>query len=129
MNLSLINHCLKSSFKRQFFLVDENNLLCFAFIDLFPLLLKSFKIRGNRLSKLISDAIIANPYITQGAKTMNPITIGNKIVQLNNINWSNLIRGKEALTQIKVNTIKQDLKPKLKPYNIPSINGLDKITV
>lgn len=84
---------------------------------------------GNRQSKLISDGIIANPYIRQGAKTIIPITIGNKIVQLNNINWSNLIRGKEALTQIKVNTIIQDLKPKLIPYNIPSINGLDKITV
>jgi len=41
--------------------------------------------------------------------------IGNKIVQLNDINWSNLIRGNEALTQINVNIIIHVLSPKLKP--------------
>ena len=34
---------------------------------------------------------------------INPIIIGNKTVQQKDINWSNRILGKEALTQIKTN--------------------------
>ena len=52
--------------------------------------------------------------------------MGNKIVQENDINWSKRILGKEALTQIKTNTIIQDLIPSVKPYIIPSINGYEK---
>ena len=58
---------------------------------------------------------------------MKAITIGNKIVQENNINWSKRILGKEALTHIKTKTIRHDLIPKVKPEISPSINGLEKI--
>ena len=51
----------------------------------------------------------------QGIKTIKAIIIGNNIVQENNINWSKRILGKEALTQINVNTIKQDFIPKVIP--------------
>ena len=51
--------------------------------------------------------------------------MGNRIVQENDINWSKRILGKEALTQIKTNTIIQDLIPRVKPYIIPSINGYE----
>ena len=59
--------------------------------------------------------IISKLYKIQGTKTINAITIGKRIVQLKDINWSYLIRGKDALTQINVNTIRQVLIPKLKP--------------
>ena len=45
---------------------------------------------------------------------MKAITIGSKIVQENNINWSKRILGKEALTQMKTNTKKIVLNPKFK---------------
>ena len=54
------------------------------------------------------------------------ITKGNKIVQQNDISWSNLIRGNEALTQTKIKIIIHVLTPRIRPYNIPSINGSDK---
>ena len=59
---------------------------------------------------------------------MKAITIGSKIVQENNINWSKRILGKEALTHIKTKTITHDLIPKVKPETSPSINGLEKIS-
>ena len=59
--------------------------------------------------------IISKLYKIQGTKTINAITIGKRIVQLKDIYWSYLIRGKDALTQINVNTIRQVLIPTLKP--------------
>lgn len=46
---------------------------------------------------------------------MNAITTGNSFVQEYDINWSNLILGNDALTQIKVNIIAHDLIPIAKP--------------
>lgn len=66
-------------------------------------------------------------YIIQGTSTMKAITIGNNIVQENDINWSKRILGKEALTHIKTKTIIQDLIPIVKPYIIPSISGYEVI--
>lgn len=45
---------------------------------------------------------------------------GNKTVQQKDINWSNLIRGNEALVQINTNIIIELFIPKFKPYNKPS---------
>ena len=56
--------------------------------------------------------ILSKPYIIQGSIIINAITIGNNIVQHNDINWSNLIRGYEALIHININIITHDLKPK-----------------
>ena len=47
-------------------------------------------------------------------------TIGNNFNQQNDINWSNLILGNEALIHINVNIIKQDFIPKNNPYKDPS---------
>ena len=80
-------------------------------------------------SSAIFIGIISKLYSKQGTSTINAITIGSNIVQLNNINWSNLIRGKDALTQIKVNIIIEDFTPKFIPYNIPSIKGLEKNSI
>jgi len=52
---------------------------------------------------------------------INPIIIGNKTVQQNDINWSNRILGKEALTQIKINMNIHVLSPKLKLWINPKI--------
>lgn len=51
---------------------------------------------------------------------------GNRTVQQNPINWSNLILGNEALHQINVNTNNELFNPKLTPYNRPSITELFK---
>ena len=40
--------------------------------------------------------------------------IGNNTVQQYDINWSNLILGKDALTQMKTKIRKDDFKPKAK---------------
>ena len=69
---------------------------------------------------------IPNIYNNEGINIINANNIGNNTVQQNDINWSKRILGNDALTQIKVNIIMQDLIPKLKPYNIPSIKGLEK---
>lgn len=71
------------------------------------------------------DGNISNPNIIHGINTINAITTGNNMVQLNNISWSNLIRGKEALTQINTKIIIDDFIPILNPYNNPSIKGSD----
>jgi len=68
--------------------------------------------------------IISKLYSIHGTNTINEITIGNSIVQQKDINWSNRILGKEALTHIKTNIIIHDFNPRLKPYNSPSIKGL-----
>ena len=67
--------------------------------------------------------IISKLYIIQGTNTINDITIGNSIVQENDINWSKRILGKEALTHIKTKINMKDFKPIVKPYIIPSNIG------
>ena len=67
--------------------------------------------------------IISKLYIIQGTIIISAITTGNNIVQEKDINWSKRILGKEALTHININIIKQDFIPIVKPYIIPSING------
>ena len=69
--------------------------------------------------------IISKLYNIQGTNTTNAITIGNKTVQQNDINWSKRILGNEALTHINMNIIIQDLIPIVKPYSNPSTNGSD----
>jgi hypothetical protein len=51
---------------------------------------------------------------------MNAITIGNNTVQQYDINWSYLIRGKEALAHINVKIIIHDFVPITRPLiNVP----------
>ncbi len=59
--------------------------------------------------------IISKLYIIHGINIIKAITIGKRIVQQNDINWSNLILGKEALTHIKTKIIIQAFTPKVKP--------------
>ena len=59
--------------------------------------------------------IISKLYIIHGINITKAITIGKRIVQQNDINWSNLILGKEALTHIKTKIIIQVFTPKVKP--------------
>ena len=54
------------------------------------------------------------PNIIQGIKITYAMIIGNKIVQQTDINWSNLILGNEALTQIKIKINKDVLTAKFK---------------
>jgi len=63
----------------------------------------------------------------QGINIINAITIGNNIIQQNDINWSKRILGKDALINIKIKIIIQLFIPKLIPYNIPSIIEFDNI--
>lgn len=53
-------------------------------------------------NKEILAGIISKLYRIQGTRTIKAITIGNKTVQQNDINWSNLIRGKEALAWLNI---------------------------
>jgi len=76
---------------------------------------------------LILHGIISQLYNRQGIKNIKAITIGNRIVQQKDINWSNRILGKDALVHIKINIIIQDLRPKVNPYNNPSIKGSENI--
>ena len=69
--------------------------------------------------------IISKLYNMQGTNTTKAITIGNKTVQQKDINWSKRILGNEALTHINTKIIIPDLTPKAKPYNSPSIKGLE----
>jgi len=69
--------------------------------------------------------IISKLYNIQGINTTKEITIGNKIIQQNDISWSKRILGKEALTHINIKIITQAFNPKLKPYISPSIKGFD----
>lgn len=71
---------------------------------------------------------ISKLYNTQGISTINAINIGRRIVQQKDINWSNLIRGKDALVQINTKIIIQAFTPIVKPNNIPSINGVENIS-
>ena len=64
--------------------------------------------------------IISKLYNIQGTNIMNATTIGNNIVQQKVINWSNLIRGKDALIHIKINIKIEDFSPKVKAYSVSS---------
>jgi hypothetical protein len=65
--------------------------------------------------------MISKLYNMQGINTIKLITKGSKTVQQYDINWSNLILGKEALIHIKINTRTEVFNPKLILYNNPSI--------
>ena len=69
--------------------------------------------------------IISKLYVIQGNITINAITIGSNIVHENDISWSNLILGNEALTHINTKIIIQLFTPIIRPYIIPSTKGLD----
>lgn len=59
----------------------------------------------------------------QGTKTIKAKSKGNNTVQQKLISWSNRIRGSEARTQIKVNTKRLDLIPRISPEINPSAPG------
>lgn len=69
--------------------------------------------------------MISKLYCIHGTNTINEITKGNSIVQQKDISWSNRILGNEALTHINTKIIIEDFKPKLIPYNNPSIKGIE----
>lgn len=73
---------------------------------------------------LIND--IFKIYNKQGISTIKANNIGNKTVQQNDINWSKRILGKDALTQINMNTIIELFIPKIKldskPFNEEPVN-------
>jgi hypothetical protein len=69
---------------------------------------------------------ISKLYKIHGTNIIKAITIGNKIVQQKDINWSNRIRGKLALAQMKIKIIIQDLRPNIIPQIKPSYKGLNK---
>jgi hypothetical protein len=62
---------------------------------------------------------ISNWNNIQGIKIINANNKGNKTVQQNDINWSNLILGNEALTHMKRKTSSELFNPILKPENKP----------
>ena len=65
---------------------------------------------------------IPKTYNIQGTKNISPNRIGNNTVQQKDINWSNRILGKDALTQININTIIELFTPKVildnSPFNV-----------
>lgn len=67
--------------------------------------------------------IISKAYKIHGTNIIKAITKGKSTVQQNDINWSNLILGKDALAQIKIKIITQVFSPKVKPPMIPSVIG------
>lgn len=67
---------------------------------------------------------IEKVYNRQGINIINPITIGSKITQQNDINWSKRILGKEALAQINIKIIIQLFIPKVKLEINPSNNDM-----
>ena len=60
-----------------------------------------------------------NEYNKEGTKNINPNNKGNKTVQQKDINWSKRILGKDALTQININTIIELFIPKLRLVKRP----------
>ena len=71
--------------------------------------------------------VIPNIYNKQGINIIKANKIGNSTVQQNDINWSNLILGKEALTQININIIIELFIPKVILCKKPSTLELVKI--
>jgi hypothetical protein len=63
-------------------------------------------------------------YSKQGTKIINANRIGNSTVQQKDINWSNLILGKDALTQINTKIIIELFNPKVQLDNNPSTEEL-----
>lgn len=60
----------------------------------------------------------------QGNKMISAIIRGNSIVQQNDISWSYLILGYEALVHINIKIIIQDLTPRTTLCLKPSTKGL-----
>ena len=58
-------------------------------------------------------------YNKQGTKNISANKIGNNTVQQKDINWSKRILGKDALTQININTIIELFTPKVILDNNP----------
>ena len=58
-------------------------------------------------------------YNKQGTKKISANKIGNNTVQQKDINWSKRILGKDALTQININTIIELFTPKVILDNNP----------
>ena len=73
--------------------------------------------------------VIPNIYNKQGINIIKANKIGNNTVQQNDINWSNLILGKEALTQININIIIELFIPKVILCKNPSTEELVKISL
>ena len=73
--------------------------------------------------------VIPNIYNKQGINIIKANKIGNNTVQQNDINWSNLILGKEALTQININIIIELFIPKVILCKKPSTEELVKISL
>jgi hypothetical protein len=73
--------------------------------------------------------VIPNIYNKQGINIIKANKTGNNTVQQKDINWSNLILGKEALTQININTIIELFIPKVILCKKPSTEGLVKISL
>lgn len=65
------------------------------------------------------DIKISNWNNIQGIKIIIANNKGNKTVQQNDINWSNLILGNEALTHMKRKTNIELFNPILIPENKP----------
>lgn len=66
--------------------------------------------------------IISKLYKMQGTKIINAITIGNNTVQQKDINWSYLIRGKDARDHMNTKIIIQALSPiTIPPITVPII--------
>ena len=68
--------------------------------------------------------VIPNIYNKQGINIIKANKIGNSTVQQNDINWSNLILGKDARHQINTKTIIELFIPKVTPDNSPSTEEL-----
>jgi len=73
--------------------------------------------------------VIPNIYNKQGINIIKANKIGNNTVQQNDINWSNLILGKEAITQININIIIELFIPKVILCKKPSTEELVKISL
>ena len=87
-----------------------------------------FLLQGRKTiiyNRWILLGIISKLYTIHGTSTINDITIGNNMVQENDISWSNRILGKDALTQIKIKIITQVFRPIIRPDNIPWVNGVE----
>jgi hypothetical protein len=70
----------------------------------------------------VYNGVLANihrPCTIHGIIIINPIMIGKSFVQQKDINWSNLILGKEALIQMNKNIKILVFIPKNNPCKIP----------
>ena len=76
--------------------------------------------KANKAKSLIKAS---NAHKRQGTRMIKAKSKGNNSVQQNDMSWSKRIRGREARTQINVNTRALDLIPKTKPEINPSKVG------